>query len=55
MQNTPRTVKTIKQNQIQARIPPNRGVPTRRESSDARSIKQAEFNINQQQLIAADK
>lgn len=55
LQNTPRTVKTVKQNQIQARIPPNRGVPTRRESGGARSIKQADFNRIQQQLIAADK
>lgn len=50
--NAPRTVKTIKQDGLQARIPPDRGVPTRRESGGARTIKQAESNTIQQELVA---
>jgi hypothetical protein len=49
-ENAPRTVKTLKQDRLQARIPTNRGVPTRRESGGARTLKQAESNTIQQQL-----
>jgi hypothetical protein len=51
-ENTPRTVKTLKQGGLQAQVPPNRGVPTRRESGGARTIMQAESNRTQQQLVA---
>ncbi|NJM73070.1 MAG: hypothetical protein HC862_24650 [Scytonema sp. RU_4_4] len=44
LENAPRTVKTIQQTKLQVRVPIKRGVPTRRESGAARSIKQAEFN-----------
>jgi hypothetical protein len=51
-ENAPRTVKTLKQGKLRAQVPPNRGVPTRRESGGARTLKQAESNTIQQQLVA---
>lgn len=51
-ENAPRTVKTLKHERLQAQVPPNRGVPSRRESGGARTLKQAESNTIQQQLIA---
>ncbi|NMG11068.1 hypothetical protein [Brasilonema sp. UFV-L1] len=55
LENAPRTVKTIQKNKLQARVPADRGVPTRRESGGARSIKQVELKEIQQHLIAAEK
>ncbi|KAB8314981.1 hypothetical protein SD81_033825 [Tolypothrix campylonemoides VB511288] len=51
-ENAPRTVKTLKQDRLQAKVPTNRGVPTRRESGGARTLKQAESNTIQQQFVA---
>ncbi|WP_414585962.1 hypothetical protein [Scytonema sp. PCC 10023] len=51
-ENAPRTVKTLKQGKLQAQVPPNRGVPSRRESGGARTLKQTASNTIQQQFVA---
>ncbi|MGH2414837.1 MAG: hypothetical protein ACREPR_23625 [Brasilonema sp.] len=55
LENAPRTVKTIQKSKLQARVPADRGVPTRRESGGARSIQQVQFNGTQEHFIAAEK